>query len=191
MTHPDGEYDYNIESMEKAAEALLRHLPIDFESEHMQDTPIRFAGMLRSMTHREEFKFTTFPSESNDMVTSHPIPFYTLCAHHVVPFYGHASVSYVPNGRIVGLSKLARTVQYWAKGLWVQEELTATIANYLDSELKPLGVAVQMQAEHLCMAMRGVETAGVKTTTTTTLGVYGDHDRTAKAEFLALIGSQR
>ena len=158
---------------------------------HKKDTPARLIKSLRQMTEREDFNFTSFPIDKEDsideMITLGPIPFYTLCVHHVLPFFGNAWVSYIPTDRIAGLSKFARVVQWCAKGLWVQETLTQEIANIIQEELHPLGVGVVLKAEHLCMAMRGVEVAGVTTTTSTMKGVYADHDRTAKAEFMALI----
>lgn len=154
---------------------------------HTTDTAMRFTAMMREMLTPVPFNFTTFPSTSDEMVTLGPIPFYTLCAHHMVPFFGNAYVGYVPNELIAGLSKVPRTIEYVTKDLWVQEELTAKIADYLLNKLQPAGVAVVLKAEHLCMAMRGVRTAGVITTTSTMRGVYADHDRTAKAEFMEWI----
>lgn len=155
--------------------------------DHRAETPARFVKALKEMTTREPFKFTTFPANSQDMVTLGPIPFYTLCAHHVVPFYGNAWVSYVPDAKLAGLSKFARAVQWCAKGLWVQEELTTEIADMLIRELQPLGVGVVIKAEHMCMSMRGVRQPGVVTTTSAMVGVYSDHERTAKAEFLDFV----
>lgn len=159
--------------------------------DHRAETPERFVKALREMTTREDFKFTTFPATSQDMVTLGPIPFYTLCAHHVVPFFGHAWISYVPDSRLAGLSKFARSVQWAAKGLWVQEELTTFIADFLVDKLEPLGVGVVLKAEHMCMSMRGVRQAGVITTTSAMVGVYADHSRTAKAEFLDFVDHNR
>lgn len=154
---------------------------------HRAKTPLRFAEALKEMTTREEFNFTTFPAEAQNMVVLSPIPFYTLCAHHVLPFHGTASIGYVPKDKIAGLSKFARAVQQISKGFHVQEELTEELATFLQSNLEPLGVAVIMKAEHMCMAMRGVGTPGVITTTATMKGVFADHDRTAKAEFMEAI----
>lgn len=156
--------------------------------DHREATPRRFLEALHQLTDREDFKFTTFPANGlNEMITLGPIPFYTLCAHHVVPFFGNAYVGYVPHDHIAGLSKFARTVKWCAKGLWVQEELTRDITNYLESRLLPDGLAVVLKAEHMCMAMRGVEQAGVITTTSAMRGVFADHSRTAKVEFLEWI----
>lgn len=156
---------------------------------HKEKTPERFVKALKQLTERDEqFEFTKFPADGNDeMITLGPIPFYTLCAHHIVPFYGSAFVSYIPNDYIAGLSKFARAVKYQAKGFWVQEELTTAIADMIEEELEPLGAAVVIRAEHMCMAMRGVQTPGVITTTAAMRGVYADHSRTAKAEFLEWI----
>lgn len=154
---------------------------------HMERTPARFANMLLELTTPVAFEFTTFPSTIDEMVVVQDIPFYTLCAHHIIPFFGYAHVAYVPDGTIAGLSKFARTVKYFAKGLWVQEELTAQIADFLEQKLQPRGVAVVMQAEHLCMTMRGVQVPGAKTTTSAMRGVFLDPEREARAEFLSLI----
>lgn len=155
--------------------------------DHRAETPKRFVRALKQLTEREPFNFTTFPAKRQDMITLGPIPFYTLCAHHIVPFHGQAYVSYVPNEKLAGLSKFARAVRQQAKGFWVQEELTDAIADILEDNLQPLGVGVVLRAEHMCMAMRGVEVPGVITTTATMRGVYADHDKTAKAEFLRWI----
>lgn len=174
---------------ELAAEVLLSSLEAweRTPTDHRERTPERFVLALREMTTREPFKFTTFPAKSSNMVVVAPIPFYTLCAHHVLPFHGTAAVGYVPKERVAGLSKLARAVQQISKGFHVQEELTEELATFLEDNLDPLGVAVQMKAEHMCMAMRGVEVARAITTTATMLGVFADHTRTAKAEFLEAI----
>jgi GTP cyclohydrolase I len=161
------------------------------EQGHMKETPLRYAQQIRDLTSREEFKFTTFEATSDEMIILGPIPFYTLCAHHVIPFYGQAFIGYVPDKLIAGLSKFGRLVKWAAKGLWVQEELTGFIAEELQTRLNPRGVAVILEGEHLCMAMRGVEMPGVVTTTSSMRGVFGDHTRTAKAEFMQLIEGKR
>lgn len=156
--------------------------------DHRAETPRRFLQALHQLTDREEFNFTTFDARGLDeMITLGPIPFYSLCAHHVVPFFGNVWIGYVPDEKIAGLSKFARTVKYLSKGLWVQEELTADMADYLIERLEPAGIAVVVKAEHMCMAMRGVEQPGVITTTSAMRGVFEDHDKTAKAEFLEWI----
>lgn len=182
-----------IEAQFKSAYDLLSALPAwdRTPQHHKQETPKRMVKSLHQMTDREEFNFTTFPNEGVDkvdeMVVIGPIRFYTLCAHHVLPFFGSAWVGYVPDGSIAGLSKFARAIKWCAKGLWVQETLTEEIASFLEGELKPLGMAVVLKAEHLCMAMRGVESIDAITTTSAMRGVFADHSRTAKAEFLEFI----
>ena len=176
--------------MEAAARELLTALPswLEVPEDHRRRTPERMVRSLLEMTTPQPFEFTTFPNAGMDeMITLGPIPFHALCAHHVLPFLGNAWVSYVPNDKVVGLSKIPRAVQEISKGLWVQEELTQTIANFLWEHLEPVGLGIVMKAEHLCMAIRGVQAPGVLTTTSAMLGAYGDHNRTAKAEFLASI----
>lgn len=177
-----------------AAVLLARTTGLDVESEHGSETPKRFVKMLRDMTTRDaEFKFTTFSNDDkvDEMVAQCNIPFYTFCNHHVVPFFGVAHVAYIPNKSIVGLSKLARTVVWLAKGLHVQELLTVEVADYLEGKLDPLGVGVVLEAEHMCMAMRGAKIADVPTVTAAMRGVFADHERTAKAEFMAHIERHR
>jgi GTP cyclohydrolase I len=192
---------------EDLAQALLSSLGdawLRVPEEHRAGTAVRFAAMLEEMTDREPFEFTTFESGSDDMVILDRIPFYTLCAHHVVPFYGYAHIGYIPSGRIAGLSKFVRAVRYCARGFHVQEELTRQIADFLTKGLYPEsafvddddegtteqitgGLAVVLRAEHMCMAMRGAQTPGVMTTTSRMTGVFADHTRTAKAEFMSII----
>lgn len=159
----------------------------DWDSEHHRDTPNRFANMLRDLTHQEPFKFTTFESDSDEMVIVKDIDFHSLCAHHIVPFIGRAHVAYIPNGKLVGISKIARTIRFHAADLTVQEELTQTIAKDLAEHLEPVGVAVVMEAEHMCMTLRGVKAPGAKTITSCMLGAFADHDKQARSEFLSLI----
>lgn len=178
------EYDY--------AENLLRHTVkgADWKSPHLERTPARFAKMLKDLTTPGEFNFTTFPNaqDVDEMIVVKNIPFYTLCAHHVIPFHGICHIGYVPKDQIAGLSKLPRTVHYFCKGLNVQEDLTQLIANFLEAELTPVGVAVVMQAEHLCMTMRGVQVPGTLTLTHALKGCFRDPLEQARAEFFAAIG---
>ena len=157
------------------------------DDEARKNTPRRWVHMMRELTTPTDFKFTTFAAESSDMITLAPIPFYTMCEHHTAPFFGNVFISYVPRESIAGLSKFPRLVNNIVKGFWTQESLTKTIADELDHYLYPLGVGVVVRAEHLCMAMRGVRQANVITTTSAMRGVYSDHNRTAKAEFLQLV----
>ena len=160
------------------------------ESDHLTETPRRLIKMLKELTTPEPFDFTTFDSPHDEMITVSPIPFHTLCAHHIIPFFGEAHVAYIPQGRIAGLSKIARVVRYYSKGFWVQEDLTWTIAEVIQEVLEPRGVAVVMKAEHLCMTMRGVQTPGTKTTTSIMRGVFLDPKKQARNEFFRIIGDK-
>lgn len=174
----------NAEAVE-AAEALLRIITgLDVNDAHGKDTPVRFVEMLRELTTPKPIKFTTFPNEGFDeMIVTERIPFRSLCEHHVIPFVGTAAVGYVPGERIVGLSKFARVVHHFASALQVQERLTKQIAEFLDTKLMPRGVAVLLEAEHLCMTIRGAQVPGAVTRTAVMKGVFADHERTAKMEF--------
>jgi GTP cyclohydrolase I len=179
--------------LEKVCKQVMWELGYETMSAHMQDTPKRMAKMLWEMTHPEPFNFTTFPNENNvdEMVVVQDIPFYSLCQHHIVPFFGKAHVAYIPGSRVAGLSKFARCVQTTARGLWVQEHLGTAIADAMCEHLAdPVGVAVVLKAEHLCMAMRGVRTPGTVTTTSVMRGAFADHHKQARAEFLSLIGAK-
>jgi len=159
----------------------------DFRDAELQETPLRFARMLVELTTHEPFKFTTFESDADEMVVIRDISFVSLCAHHIVPFVGVAHIGYVPNGKVGGLSKFARVVRQMAKGLWNQENLTTAIAVNLEEHLHPLGVAVVLSAEHLCMTIRGVQAPGTTTTTSKMTGCFADHSKMARSEFLGLI----
>lgn len=157
------------------------------KGDHHDGTPSRFVAMLRELTTPCDIKWKDFPSESNEMVVQSNIAFHSLCAHHVVPFIGHAHIGYIPAGRIVGLSKLARVVKHYSANLTVQEELTSSIADFLEEQLEPEGVAVVMEAEHMCMSIRGVQSPGTKTTTSCMYGAFADHSRLARTEFFNII----
>lgn len=173
------------------ATVLLRDLWADKDwehDEHLKDTPTRFVKMMKELTTPEPIRWTTFTGTGDEMVVQTGITFTSLCAHHLVPYIGVAHVAYVPKRTICGLSKLARVVRHFAADLTIQEELTTKIAAYLNKGLiEPLGVGVVMQAEHLCMNIRGVKAPGAKTTTSCMKGVFADHTRLARAEFLQLI----
>lgn len=160
----------------------------NWNDEHFQKTPERFVKMLRELTTPEPFEFTTFESKADEMIVVKDINFVSVCAHHIVPFMGKCHIGYVPAGQIAGLSKFARLVKNSAKDLTVQEELTNRIGDELIDKLDPKGVAVVMEAEHLCMTIRGVQSPGTKTVTSKMTGVFADHDRLARQEFMNLIG---
>jgi GTP cyclohydrolase I len=179
--------DYN--DAVQAAEILLQYLvgEDDIPDAHTDRTAERMVSGLSELTQKEEFDFTVFPSDVDEMVVMQNIDFVTLCAHHVLPFHGRAHVAYIPQGQVVGLSKLARTVRYFSKGLNIQEELTQMIQEYLYDKLSPLGVAVVMEAEHMCMTIRGIQAAGTITTTASMVGVFRDDDNNARSEFYSII----
>jgi GTP cyclohydrolase I len=184
------------ELTQATAEWLQTVLPyFDWEgNQHLADTPQRLARTLVDLTAPEEFRFTTFMNDeprTDQMIVSSQIPFYSLCAHHIIPFVGRAHVAYIPQDRICGLSKLARTVQHFSRGLTIQEILTSEVADFLESELVPVGVGVVFEAEHLCMSMRGAQAAGAMTTTSAMRGVFLDPMKQARQEFLSLIGKGR
>ena len=133
------------------------------------------------------FRATTFPNEDDydELVLVREIPFHSLCMHHMLPFHGLAHVAYLPGERIVGLSKLARVVEMFARDLQVQERLTTQIADWIEEELRPKGVGVVLEAEHLCMSLRGVQKFGATTVTSALLGQVRDDPRT-RQEFLSL-----
>lgn len=169
------------------ARAMLEGLGVNCHSEHSIDTPKRLVKMLHELTTPEPFNFTTFESDSDEMIIVKDITFSSLCAHHTAPFVGRAHIGYVPDGRIAGLSKFARAVRYCAKAFTVQEELTSDIYIMLEDRLSPQGLAVVLEAEHMCMTIRGVQAPGTKTITSKMGGVFAQHDRLARQEFLNLI----
>lgn len=165
---------------------LLRALGQDVDREGLTDTPRRVVRALREQCTPEPFAFTVFDSEGmSEMVVQAGIPFYSLCEHHVLPFFGEAAVAYIPNGKVVGLSKLARAVRFCASGLQNQERITTAVADMLDRHLAPLGVGVVLRARHLCMESRGVRAPGAETTTSCLRGAFRDDGR-ARNEFLEL-----
>jgi len=180
---------------EHVRELLAHVIPnVDWSSEHLRDTPERFVGMLRELTDRSRlvFQFKTFENVNHidEMVVLQDIPFKSLCAHHLLPFVGTTDVAYLPDWKLAGLSKLARAVQFWSAGLWVQEDLTERIANFIQEKLEPKGVAVVMRAEHFCMSLRGASVVGTKTTTSKMTGAFLDPTKGARQEFLQLIRSK-
>jgi GTP cyclohydrolase I len=176
--------------MVDAATVLLRMAAkLDVNDEHGHDTPERFVIMLQELTTPTPIKWKTFNNDGTDeMIIERDIPFVSLCNHHVIPFFGVAHIGYVPGEKLVGLSKLARVVQHFAHGLQLQERLTKQVAEFLEDGLAPRGLAVVLEAEHMCMTIRGVKSPGTKTYTASMTGVFNDHARTAKAEFLNRIG---
>ena len=172
--------------------ALLKELGEDPGREGLIDTPDRVARSLRDLTEgyrlnaAEVIGDALFEQEYDEMVLVKGIQFYSLCEHHLLPFFGQAHVAYMPSGRVVGLSKVPRVVDIFAHRLQLQERLTRQVAESLETVLRPAGVAVVVQARHMCMEMRGVERAGGETVTSCMLGAFRDDHRT-RSEFLELI----
>jgi len=179
-----------MEAIGSAAQAMERVISEfdDVTREGLRETPKRYIKFLDEFINKDkEFKFTTFKNEGIDeMIIQTNIPFYSLCEHHLAPFFGVANIAYVPNDRIVGLSKLARTVDYYARNFQNQERVTTQIAERLTKELNPLGVAVVLKAQHLCMAMRGIKKHDVWTTTSKMTAIFKE-DLSCRNEFLNLI----
>lgn len=173
-------------SADQAVIRLLMEMGEDPTREGLIETPQRVLKMYRELCHREEFNFTTFDAEGmSNMVVQTDIPLQSLCEHHMLPFMGTAAVAYIPDGKIVGLSKLARAVKYCSAGLQNQERITKAVADMLERHLQPKGVGVVIRARHLCMELRGVCTPNVYTTTSELRGVLLS-EASARAEFLEL-----
>jgi GTP cyclohydrolase I len=171
----------------RAVADLLTALGRDPSSEHLADTPRRVADALLELTTPREFDLTTFPNDEgyDEMVVAVGIPLHSLCEHHLLPFHGVAHIGYLPGDRILGISKLARVAELFARDLQVQERLTAQIADWLTENLQPKGVGVVISAEHLCQSLRGVRAPGVQTVTSALRGALRTDGRT-RDEFLAL-----
>ena len=182
----------DVHGAEASVRALLRALGQDPESEHLRDTPRRVALAYEEFLTPRPFVPTTFPNDEgyDELVLARDIPFHSLCEHHMLPFSGVAHVGYLPGDRILGLSKLARVVEHFSRNLQVQERLTKQIGDWLDDRLSPKGVGVVLEAEHLCMSLRGVQATGSLTVTSSLHGRIRDDART-RAEFLSLTGGRR
>jgi GTP cyclohydrolase I len=191
---PLGNDQQIIERIARHMAGIMGELNLDLGDANYQETPERVAKMYLEMFHglREgaEPKVTTFPNDEgyHHMVIEKEIPFYSMCAHHFVPFYGHAHIAYIPESEVVGLSKLPRILEFYAKRPQLQERLTEQVAEFLWSRLEPQGVMVVIEARHLCVEMRGVKKAGAMTTTSALRGCFAD--RLVREEFLALLRRQ-
>jgi GTP cyclohydrolase I len=180
-----GEIDHA--AVQRAARELLRALGADVDAEGLQETPRRMADAYTELLTPQAFRPTTFPNEDgyDELIVARAIPFHSLCMHHLLPFHGVAHVGYLPGERIIGLSKLGRVVELFARDLQIQERLTTQIARWLQRELEPKGVGVVLEAEHMCMSLRGVQKFGANTVTSALHGCVRDDART-RQEFLAL-----
>ncbi len=181
------------EKIEQAVRLLLEGIGEDPEREGLKETPDRIARMYEEIyggmdeSPREHLQ-KTFTAEKNEMVLEKDITFYSTCEHHLMPFYGKVHVAYIPDGRVVGISKLARTVDIYARRLQIQEQMTAQIADALMEYLAPKGVMVMAEAEHMCMTMRGIKKPGTTTVTVVTKGAF-EHDIALQNTFFHLLGS--
>ena len=184
---------FGAAAVEDAVRLILSHIGEDPEREGLKLTPTRVRHALDFLTrgYKEDPKVAingaVFSEEEyQEIILCKDVDFYSLCEHHLLPFFGKAHLAYLPNRRIIGLSKLARLVEIYARRLQVQERLTTQIAHTLMEELEPLGVAVVLEAEHLCMRMRGVEKQNSYVTTSAMLGVFRTHFET-RQEFMNLL----
>ncbi|MCH7664395.1 MAG: GTP cyclohydrolase I FolE [Acidobacteria bacterium] len=175
----------------KHVRGLLEELGLDQTDPHLRHTDVRVAKMylemFQGLDEGAEPQVTTFPNDEDysHMVMEKDIPFYSLCAHHLVPFYGKAHIAYIPDQRIIGLSKFARILDFYARRPQLQERLTEQVVRYFEEELKPRGAMVVIEARHLCVEMRGVKKPGVMTVTSALRGAF--HDKAVREEFLDLL----
>lgn len=180
----------DYERMEAAVAEFLEALGVDLTDESLRDTPRRVAAAYSELLTPLPFEPTTFSNDEgyDELVVARGIPFHSLCEHHLLPFHGVAHVAYLPGARIVGLSKLGRVVESFARRLQVQERMTIQIADWIEENLEPRGVGVVLEAEHLCMSLRGVQKPGTMTVTSALHGLVRDDART-RQEFLAFTRS--
>lgn len=177
--------------LEEHFKAILEGLDHDTSTEGLRDTPKRYIKFLGEFCKPKRFRFTTFSSGGFDeMIKEENLTFASLCAHHVLPFFGHGVIAYIPNKRIAGLSKLARTLDHFSASLQTQENLTQQVADFLESKLQPKGVGVLLKAEHTCMTIRGVRKPGALTSTACFKGVFKT-DPATRAEFMAQLPSAK
>ena len=167
--------------IEEAVKLLLEGLGEDVNREGLKDTPDRIARMYEEIfsgmdEDAGDHLSKTFSVDNNEMVIVKDIVFYSTCEHHMMPFYGKAHVAYIPDGKVVGISKLARTVEVFAKRLQIQEQMTGQVADAIMEHLAPQGAMVVVEAEHMCMTMRGVKKPGSKTVTIATRGVFAENE---------------
>jgi len=180
------------DKVREAVRLLLEGIGEDPTREGLVETPDRVARMYSELCDgmdrsASEHLSKTFAVSGDDLVIERDITFYSLCEHHMLPFYGKAAIGYIPNGRVAGLSKLARTVEVFARRLQLQEQLTAQVADALMAELDCKGAIVYMEAEHMCMTMRGVQKPGTKTATLARRGAFGENPE-LEARFFRMLG---
>lgn len=181
----------NKEKIEEAVRLLLEGIGEDCNREGLKETPNRVARMYEEIFGGMDDQAAvhlskTFTVENNEMVIEKDIIFYSTCEHHLMPFYGKIHIAYIPDGKVVGISKLARTVETFARRLQIQEKMTAQIADAIMENLKPKGVIVIAEAEHMCMTMRGVKKPGSRTVTMVARGAFEEDDK-LRGTFLELV----
>jgi GTP cyclohydrolase I len=180
-------------SIKKAIKEILLEIGEDPKREGLRDTPDRMERMFQEITSgyrtdpKQVINEAIFHIKYDEMVVVKDIEFYSLCEHHMLPFFGKCNIAYIPNGKVVGLSKIPRIVEVFSRRLQVQERMTVQIADFLKKELDPQGVAVVVEAYHLCMAMRGVKKSAANMLTSSMRGVFKEDERT-RGEFLSFIG---
>ena len=177
--------------IEQAVRLLLEGIGEDITREGLIDTPDRIARMCEEIYgglghEADQHLLKQFPVENNEIVLEKDITFYSMCEHHLMPFYGKAHVAYIPDGKVVGLSKLASTVEVYSRRPQIQERLTVQIADALERTLDPKGIMVMLEAEHTCMTMRGIKKPGSKTITTVTRGAFTE-DKELQKMFLSMV----
>lgn len=181
----------DIQKIESGVRMILEGIGEDISREGLIETPKRVAKMYEEVfsglvQNADEHLSKTFTVDNNEMVIEKDITLYSMCEHHLMPFYGKAHIAYIPNGKVVGLSKLARTVEVFAKRPQIQEKLTCQIADAIQEKLNPFGVMVAIEAEHMCMTMRGVKKPGTKTFTFVCRGEF-EKNNDLKNTFLNVI----
>lgn len=186
-----GENRFKAERIASHFAEIMRILELDMDDPHLHETPRRVGRMylelFRGLQREHEPTITCFPNEEgySNMVIVKEINFFSLCAHHLIPFFGHAHVAYIPGAKIVGISKIARIVEFYARRPQLQERLTEQIVDFLVERLEPLGAMAVLEARHLCMEMRGVEKAGALTTTSAIRGCF--REKRVRDEFMELL----
>ncbi|MGD2115966.1 MAG: GTP cyclohydrolase I FolE [Acidobacteriota bacterium] len=187
----DPETRGKVERIAGHVRSMLTELGLDVTDHNLRETDVRVAMMYLEMFHGllegSEPDVTTFPNDEGyaAMVMEKEIPFYSMCSHHLVPFYGHAHIAYIPRDRIIGLSKMARIVEFYAKRPQLQERLTEQVVTFLQEKLNPQGAMVVIEARHLCVEMRGVKKPGAMTVTSAIRGTF--YHKEVREEFLDLL----
>ncbi len=175
-----------MNNIEENIKSILKNIDANPDREGLKQTPQRYKCFIEDFTKPTKFKPTVFSSEGYDeMVVQTDIPFYSICEHHLIPFFGTGTIAYIPNKNIIGISKLARTLEHFSRSLQNQERITSQAADYLQTTLEPKGVGVILHARHLCMEMRGIRKSGARTTTSALRGYFKSRPQT-RSEFLSL-----